>query len=381
VIAVGLLIFAVGSVVAAMSDTITGVIVGRALQGMGAIAAAVIALVSDLTRDEQRAKAMATIGMTIGLSFFVALMLGPLLDHSIGVPGIFWLTAVLAMVGIGIVYLVVPDPLSSHAHLSRDPLSKQFSDILKDKHLLRLDWGIFSLHLVLTALFVAMPITLVNQLGIAKETHWEVYIPVILLSVFGMVPLVFMTTHKRLIPRIFNTSIGLLLLAEILLLVGSRGSTPVFLLGMLAWFTGFNVLEALMPSLVSRLAPVTKKGAAIGVYNSAEFFGAFLGGTLGGLVMGMYGSQGVYLLSAGYLLIWLVIMLPARPPKLLDTEVIRLDAQMSADEGIVQKLGSITGVAEAIIVAGQQIAYLKVDREILDRDALAQYASTQRDDA
>lgn len=379
VIAAGLLIFAVGSVVAAMSDTITGVIVGRALQGMGAIAAAVIALVSDLTRDEQRAKAMATIGMTIGMSFFVALMLGPLLDHSIGVPGIFWLTAVLAMVGIGIVYLVVPDPVSSHAHLSRDPLSKQFSDILKDKHLLRLDWGIFSLHLVLTALFVVMPITLVEQLDIAKETHWQVYIPVILLSVVGMVPLIFMTTHKRLIPRIFNISIGLLLLAEVLLLVGSRGSTPVFLLGMLAWFTGFNVLEALMPSLVSRLAPVTKKGAAIGVYNSAEFFGAFLGGTLGGLVMGMYGSQGVYLLSAAYLLIWLFIMLPARPPKLLDTEVIRLDAQMSADEGIVQKLGSITGVAEAIIVTGQQIAYLKVDREILDRDALAQYASTRRD--
>ena len=381
VIAAGLLIFAVGSVVAALSDTITGVIVGRALQGMGAIAAAVIALVSDLTREEQRTKAMAMIGMTIGFSFFVALMLGPLLDRSIGVPGIFWLTAVLAMAAIGIVYLVVPDPVSSHAQITRDPLKKQFSGILKDHHLLRLDWGIFSLHLVLTALFVAMPITLVTELGIDRHTHWQVYLPVILLSVVGMLPMVFLTTRKKFIPRIFIVGIVLMLTSELLLLTGSQGSIPVFIFGMLLWFTGFNVLEALMPSLVSRLAPVTNKGAAIGVYNSAEFFGAFLGGVLGGLIMGIYGGQGVYLMSAVVLLVWLVIMLPAKPPKLLDTEVIRLSTQMTADiDNIVQKLGNVAGVAEAIVVADQDVIYLKVDREVLDRDALAQYARQSRDE-
>jgi len=381
VIAAGLLIFAVGSVVAALSDTITGVIVGRALQGMGAIAAAVIALVSDLTREEQRTKAMAMIGMTIGFSFFVALMLGPLLDRSIGVPGIFWLTAVLAMAAIGIVYLVVPDPVSSHAQITRDPLKKQFSGILKDHHLLRLDWGIFSLHLVLTALFVAMPITLVTELGIDRHTHWQVYLPVILLSVVGMLPMVFLTTRKKFIPRIFIVGIVLMLTSELLLLTGSQGSIPIFIFGMLLWFTGFNVLEALMPSLVSRLAPVTNKGAAIGVYNSAEFFGAFLGGALGGLIMGIYGGQGVYLMSAVVLLVWLVIMLPAKPPKLLDTEVIRLSTQMTADiDNIVQKLGNVAGVAEAIVVADQDVIYLKVDREVLDRDALAQYARQSRDE-
>ncbi|HBE92649.1 MAG TPA: MFS transporter [Gammaproteobacteria bacterium] len=381
VIAAGLLIFAVGSVVAALSDTITGVIVGRALQGMGAIAAAVIALVSDLTREEQRTKAMAMIGMTIGFSFFVALMLGPLLDRSIGVPGIFWLTAVLAMAAIGIVYLVVPDPVSSHAQITRDPLKKQFSGILKDHHLLRLDWGIFSLHLVLTALFVAMPITLVTELGIDRHTHWQVYLPVILLSVVGMLPMVFLTTRKKFIPRIFIVGIVLMLTSELLLLTGSQGSIPIFIFGMLLWFTGFNVLEALMPSLVSRLAPVTNKGAAIGVYNSAEFFGAFLGGVLGGLIMGIYGGQGVYLMSAVVLLVWLVIMLPAKPPKLLDTEVIRLSTQMTADiDNIVQKLGNVAGVAEAIVVADQDVIYLKVDREVLDRDALAQYARQSRDE-
>lgn len=379
VIAAGLLIFAAGSVVAAMSDTITGVIIGRALQGTGAIAAAVIALVSDLTREEQRTKAMAMIGMTIGFSFFIALMLGPLLDSSIGVPGIFWLTAVLAMAGIGIVYFVVPDPVSSHAKITRDPLKKQFSDILKDRHLLRLDWGIFSLHLVLTALFVAMPITLVTELGIERQTHWQVYMLVILLSIVGMIPMIFLTTNKKLIPRIFIVGIALMLVSELLLMTGSQGSIPVFMLGMLVWFTGFNVLEALMPSLVSRLAPVTNKGAAIGVYNSAQFFGAFLGGVIGGLIMGIYGSQGVYLMSAVVLLVWLAIMLPAKPPKLLDTEVIRLSPEMSRDiDNVVQQLGKITGVAEAIVVADQGVVYLKVNREILDRDTLAQYASESR---
>ena len=382
VIATGLLIFAAGSVVAAMSDTITGVSSGRALQGMGAIAAAVIALVSDLTREEQRTKAMAMIGMTIGFSFFIALMAGPVLDRSIGVPGIFWLTAVLAMAGIGIVYLAVPDPVSSHAQITRDPLKKQFGDILKDYHLLRLDWGILSLHLVLTALFVAIPITLVEQLGIHRETHWQVYMPVILLSVVGMLPMIFLSTRKKFIPRIFIAGIVLMLVSELLLLSGSQGSIPIFIFGMLVWFTGFNVLEALMPSLVSRLAPVTNKGAAIGVYNSAEFFGAFLGGILGGLLMGIYGSQGVYLMSAGVLLVWLFIMLPAKPPKLLDTEVLRLNSAMSADiDNILKKLGEIAGVAEAIFVADQDVVYLKVDREILDRDALAQYASESRNEA
>ena len=382
IIAAGLLIFAIGSVVAAMSDTITGVIIGRALQGMGAIAAAVIALVSDLTREEQRTKAMAMIGMTIGFSFFLALMLGPLLDSSIGVPGIFWLTAILAMAGIGITYLVVPDPVSSHASLTRDPLGKQFRDILKDHHLLRLDWGIFSLHLVLTALFVAMPVTLVEQLGFERQMHWQIYLPVILLSVVGMLPMIFLTTRKKNIPRIFILGILLMLISEFLLLSGSQGSAAIFIVGILIWFTGFNVLEALMPSLVSRLAPVTNKGAAIGVYNSAEFFGAFLGGVFGGLIMGIYGSAGVFLMSAAVMVVWLLVMLPASPPKLLETEVLRLPAgTLEETDEIVRQLGTVTGVAEAIHVAGQGIVYLKVDRETLDRDALAKYASGSREQA
>ncbi len=373
VIAAGLLIFAIGSVVAAMADSITGVIIGRALQGAGAISAAVIALASDLTREEQRTKAMAVIGMTIGFSFFVALMLGPLLDRSIGVPGIFWLTAVLAIAAIIVVYKSVPTPVASHAPLGGEvSLKKQFSIILKDIHLLRLDFGIFSLHLVLTAFFVAVPFTLVESLGIQRDSHWSVYLPVVLMSVIAMIPLVMMTTRKKRIPKIFLAGITLLLAGELMFAFGSQ-STVWFLTGMVIWFTGFNTLESLMPSLVSRLAPVQNKGAAIGIYNSAEFFGAFLGGVLGGLVLGLYGTQGVYLMCAGLIFIWLLVMLPAKPPKLLDTRVLRFSDLESQGNVLATELSAIEGVAEVIIMAPQGVVYLKVDSEVLPQEALDKY--------
>ena len=373
VIAAGLLIFAIGSVVAAMADSITGVIIGRALQGSGAIAAAVIALASDLTREEQRTKAMAMIGMTIGLSFFVALMLGSILDRSIGVPGIFWLTAMLAIFAIFVVYRAVPTPVASHVPLGGNiSLKKQFSIILKDSHLLRLDFGIFSLHLVLTALFVALPFTLVKSLEIQAESHWSIYLPVILLSVIAMAPLVMMTTRKKRIPNIFLTGIVLLLIGELMFAFGDH-SAAWFLSGMVIWFTGFNTLEALMPSLVSRLAPVRNKGAAIGVYNSAEFFGAFLGGILGGLVLGLYGTQGVYLMCAAVIVAWFLIMLPAQPPRLLDTKVLRFNDLEARQSDLASELSAIDGVEEVIIMAPQQVVYLKVDAEQLDDDVFDKY--------
>ncbi len=373
VIAAGLLIFAIGSVVAAMSDSITGVIIGRALQGTGAIAAAVIALASDLTREEQRTKAMAMIGMTIGLAFFMALMLGPVLDRSIGVAGIFWLTAILAIFSIFVIYKAVPTPVASHIPLGGESsLRKQFAVILKDIHLLRLDFGIFSLHLVLTALFVAVPFTLVESLQIQRESHWGIYLPVVLLSVLAMAPLVIMTTRKKRIPNIFLTGIVLLLIGELLFAFGAY-STIWFLLGMVIWFTGFNTLEALLPSLVSRLAPVRNKGAAIGIYNSAEFFGAFLGGALGGLMLGRFGTQGVYLMCAGIILLWLIVMLPASPPRLLDTRVLRFSELESMENSIVSELSAIDGVEEVITMAPHGVVYLKIDSEVLDSDALDKY--------
>jgi MFS family permease len=376
VITGGLLIFAIGSVVAALADSITGVIIGRALQGAGAIAAAVVALASDLTREEQRTKAMAMIGMTIGAAFFLSLVLGPLLDRIIGVPGMFWMTAVLALLGIIIVNTQVPTPASSHVPLGDDEgLAREFRKILSNGQLLRLDWGIFSLHLVLTALFVAVPFSLLQGLEIQRESHWMVYLPIILLSVLGMLPLVMLTTRKHLVPHIQRLAIVLLLAGELMLYGGSNGPAWLFLAGLVIWFTGFNVLESLLPSLVSRLAPTRNKGAAIGVYNSAEFFGAFLGGVLGGLALGSYGEPGVYLLCAAVLALWLLLVTFARPPRLLDSRVLRVDPRQLDGDALAAELTRIPGVDEAVVIAEKGVVFLKIDSEMLDEAALDKYAS------
>ena len=271
------------------------------------------------------------------------------------------------------IYKAVPTPVASHIPLGGESsLQKQFAVILKDVHLLRLDFGIFSLHLVLTALFVAVPFTLVESLEIQRESHWSIYLPVVLLSVLAMAPLVMMSTRKKRIPNIFLTGIVLLLVGELLFAFGVH-STTWFLLGMVIWFTGFNTLEALLPSLVSRLAPVRNKGAAIGIYNSAEFFGAFLGGALGGLMLGRFGTQGVYLMCAGIILLWLIIMLPASPPRLLDTRVLRFSELESMENSIVSELSAIDGVEEVITMAPHGVVYLKIDSEVLDSDALDKY--------
>lgn len=300
VIITGLLIFMLGSVVAAMATTIEGVIVGRALQGAGAVAAAVIALLADLTRDEQRTKAMAVVGMSIGASFILALFLGPMLYDVVSVPGIFWLTAILALIGIAILVLFIPTPVRAVPHAP--PLS-QLKDALKDRRLARLNFGIFVLHAVMTAIFVVVPLLLVNKAGIAGSKHWQIYPPVLLASLVIMIPLLVIAERKRKLHRIFPFAILLLAVSQGVIHWG-QNSVWGIAIGLWLFFGAFNALEALMPSLVSRLAPVDGKGAAVGVFSSSQFFGAFVGGAIGGAVFGAFGGSAVFLFSAILLLFW-----------------------------------------------------------------------------
>ena len=271
-IMLGLLIFAFGSVVAAMSDTLTGIIIGRALQGSGAIAAVVLALVADLTREQQRTKAMALIGMSIGASFLIALMAGPALDRWIGVSGIFWLTAVLALGCIAVIVWWVPTP----QHGARDPGSRAtlvyFREVIANPHLLRLDLGIFILHMVLTAVFVVIPFALVDTLELKRDAHWQVYIPVLIGSVLLMAPLLIMGMRRQRTFWVFRLAIAILLAGQLALLSG-MDQAKLLLTGLLCFFVGFNLLEAMLPSLMTRLAPGYAKGTAIGVYNTFEFAG------------------------------------------------------------------------------------------------------------
>ena len=304
VIVAGLILFAIGSVVAATADDIWMIIAGRAIQGSGAIAAAVMALLADLTRDEYRTRAMATVGVTIGFSFSVALIVGPLFNAWIGVPGLFWLTAVLALVAIAILLGVIPTPERSSVHGEAEPVPGMFGKVLRDTQLLRLDLGIFCLHLVLTALFLSVPLELVDA-GLAENRHAWLYLPVMLGGMGLMVPFVIKAEKGGKMKEVFLGGIALLGLAQIGL-YATQGSVWGIGLALLAFFTAFNLLEATLPSLVSKLAPGAIRGTAMGVYSTSQFTGAFMGGLTGGWVHQNYGTAMVFVTSAIITLIWLL---------------------------------------------------------------------------
>ncbi len=370
VIALGLVLFAAGSVMAAMADTALGLVLGRALQGAGAIAAAVIALVADLTRDETRTRAMAVIGMTIGASFSVSLVLGPTLAHWLGVPGIFALTAGLAVVGIGLLYLVVPTPAGRSHHRDAQVTPSMVREVVADPTLLRLDFGIFALHLILTALFVVVPPMLVDEAGLATSRQWLIYLPVLLVSFAVMAPLVFLgEAHRRMQP-VFLGAIVVLAAALLLLAWTPHGLWGIGV-SLAAFFAAFNILEASLPSLVSKAAPAAARGTAVGAYNVSEFFGAFLGGTLGGAVAGAFGPEWVFELGAVLALVWLGVALSGRVPHDL---VARSMSVGRVDEDQARRLEgclrAVAGVVEARVFPDEGTAYCKMDTRRVDEAAL-----------
>jgi MFS family permease len=372
----GLLIFALGSVVAAQSDTIQGVIAGRALQGAGAIAAAVMALAADLSREAQRTKVMAVIGVSIGMAFALSLVLGPLISGWVGVPGIFWLTSVLALVGIGIALFWVPRPEHSHLHRDAEPVPGQFGKVLADPGLLRLDLGIMILHLVMTATFLAVPLVL-RDAGLAGSEHWKIYLPVLLVSVVAMVPLIILAEKRRRMKPVFLGAILALGLAQGGIWIFHQSLTGIVAM-LVVYFTAFNLLEAALPSLVSKVAPVVRKGTAMGVYTSSQFLGAFLGGLVGGWIHGQLGIGGVFLLGSAAALCWLVIASGMANPRHLTNHLLKI-GDLSSEEArqLEPKLAGVQGVAEVQVVAEDGIAYLKVDNATLDRNALDEFSATR----
>ncbi len=312
VIVAGLLLFALGSIIAAMADDIWFIIIGRAIQGSGAIAAAVMALLADLTRDSQRTKAMALVGITIGMSFSVALILGPLLHHWVGTSGIFWLTAGLAVLGILILSLVVPTPAYSSVHVDAEPVPAMFGRVLVHPNLLRLDLGIFTLHMVLTGLFLSIPLAL-RDAGLPAQQHTYLYLPVLLISVAIMVPFIILAEKCRRMKAVFLGGVGLLVLAQVGLYFTLHSFWGLAIC-MLMFFVAFNLLEALLPSLVSKTAPADFKGTAMGVYSSSQFAGAFTGGLVGGWIHATFGLGAVFVLGALACLCWLLVASGMRVP-------------------------------------------------------------------
>ena len=310
VIVAGLLVFALGSLVAAQADTAAGIVLGRFLQGAGAIASTVMAMVADLTSEEQRTKAMAIVGASIGASFAVALVLGPLVAASGGLEAVFYLTAVLALSGIAVVLLQVPTPARLIEHEEVGARGVHLARALADRQLLRLNVGVFTLHFILMACFLLVPAILEGALQVPRGDHWQVYLPTLLLSLLGMLPLMRLAEKGGRLREVFPTAIALVLVA--LLGFGFTAAGPLFYVSLWLFFVGFNYLEATLPSLVSKTVFAGGRGTAMGIYSSCQFLGAFAGGAGGGYVLQHWGAPGLLALCMVPGITWLLLCLPGR---------------------------------------------------------------------
>lgn len=301
VIIIGLLLFALGSAVAALAPDIWWTLLGRVIQGAGAISAAVTALAADLTREQHRTKVMAAIGSSIGLVFALSLVGAPVLYAAIGMSGMFWLIAVLAVSAISLVVYVVPEPPPP-----QPGPAVPFREVLLNPQLLRLNFGIFTLHMVQMAMFVVIPGLLISTGDLPLAKHWQVYLPAVLISFVLMVPAIIVAEKHNKIRLVFMGAIGLLAVTLVLLYLGLH-SFAMIAGGLLSFFVAFNILEAMLPSLVSRVAPARAKGAALGVYNTTQAFGLFLGGALGGWLSKNLGTEWVFLGGVVMAIAWLVL--------------------------------------------------------------------------
>jgi len=365
-IVLGLLIFAGGSVVAALSTSIDGVIAGRVLQGAGAIGSVVLALVADLTSEESRTKAMAMVGITIGMSFMAALVAGPLLAGLVGVAGIFWLMAGLALIGIAVTEFIVPRPRILRVHRDAETVPAMLGSILRNGELLRLDFGIFALHVMLTASFLVMPALLHARLHVNSHSQWIVYLPVLAVSVAVMVPAIIIAEKYRRMKSVFVGAVAALVASQFMLAVG-KDDVRVVLAAITLFFAGFNVMEASLPSLVTKTAPSEAKGTAAGIYSSSQFLGIFVGGIVGGWIHQAAGSASVFAYAGGLGLIWLLVAVTMKQPSYLTTRLIRIGENRAVDaERLAASLREVPGVADVVVVAGEGLAYLKVDSRSFD---------------
>ncbi|MDO9011431.1 MAG: MFS transporter [Gallionella sp.] len=378
IIYISLILFALGSFIAAFADNIYWVILGRVVQGAGALNAAVMALTADLTREEHRTKAMALIGISIGITFSISMVLSPLLNDMIGVPGIFALTGVLALLAMGVVKFVIPDPAITRFHSDTEASSNKFAEVLHNKELLRLNFGIFSLHAILMSVFMQVPFVLQRD-GLPVAQHWKIYLPVMLIAFVLMVMPLIIAEKKAKMKQVFIGAVALALCGQLLLLLAQDSLWGVAT-ALLIFFTAFNILEATLPSMISKISPLAAKGTAMGVYSSVQFLGAFFGATMGGALMQYAGGNAVFIFSIALLLAWLIVAYGMQPLAVVRTKLYHL-GEISDVQGVQlqQQLAGLQGVREAMVVAAEGMACLKVDMQGYDETAVERLVTQTAD--
>lgn len=367
-ITLGLALFVVGSAMAAMAHSIDGLIVGRAVQGGGAVGAVILALAADLTRAEQRTKAIGIIGMSIGLSFVIALVTGPLINAWVGLSGLFWLTAIMGGVAIIVLWVLVPNVGHVRPHRDAGTNPGLLSGVLKSGQLVRLDLSIFMQHAILAALFLALPVLLRPEIGQGAALGWRFYLPVLAVALVLMVPFVVYAETRHhlkgvLIGSVFLIGLSLAALVFIPRTVWLSGASLV------VFFSAFTLLEAVLPSLVSKVAPIAVKGTAMGTYSTAQFLGIFVGAAIAGWIEARSGSSSVILFTVGMAGLWLTILFGLHKPPHYSSRVVKLPDNANLSR-LDERLLAIPGVIEAQIAVDEQAVYLKLDRGKLNESEL-----------
>ncbi|MGM0481944.1 MAG: MFS transporter [Pseudomonadota bacterium] len=370
VIVGGLLVFIVGSIVAATADSLWMVAVGRAIQGLGAIAAAILALAADISREQQRTKVMAIIGMCIGLAFAIAMVAGPLLAGWVGLSGVFWFTAATGVLGILVLVFSVPKINTQSARREALPVASEFKQLLRNGQLWQLNAGVFVLHAALTAWFITLP-TQLQAAGFEPSLHAWFYLPTLLLSIAVMVPMIIRSSRTDQQVFWFRLALVLLIAAIVIAYFGSGGGWTL-LVALLVFFSGFNYLEASLPSLLTRIAPPGSKGSASGLYATCQFLGAFAGGAAGGWVLQQYQLSGLGSAVLLLLGLWLALTGLMKNPKAVTNVALSLAAVPSQAEvdALNDKLLTVAGVEEIRYAEDDKISYLKVDKKRYDEQAV-----------
>ena len=364
-VVLGLLLFALGGAIAAMSETIYGVIIGRAIAGGGAVSAVVMALLADVTREEQRSKAMAVMGMSIGFSFMLAFSLGPWLTSLVGISGLFWVTTIMGLAAISML-LLVPKVIRHHKNYQQGYLA-QLKQVLKMGDLNRLHVSVFALHLLLTAMFIYMPSQLIQFADIPLASHGLVYLPLLVISLFFAFPSIILAEKYRKMRGIFLTAIGGIILGLLVLIFGYE-SKYILLAGLGFFFIAFNVMEALLPSWLSKSAPIQSKATAMGVNASSQFLGAFFGGMIGGQLLLLNNTALGWGILSAIAIVWLLISWGLAQPRYLSSLVLRLPEAKQTDEWTSQLL-AIRGIEEVVVMSDQQFAYVKIDKQLINEAA------------
>ena len=358
-ILLGLFIFLVGSIFIYFSQSLIMIIIGRALQGAGAISAVLLALLADLTTDSARTKSMAIIGASIGLTFGISIVLSPILNSYLGFENIFLMIAILTLIAMGVLIRYIPAPIN----VAKNKDNKtSYQQVIFDKVFLKLDLGIFSLHASQIIMFMMIPVML-NNIGYPIKYHWQIYLPVFVLSILAIVPMILLSSKKQMLKTFFLGSIILLILVQYLFINWSDSKQNIMII-LLIYFVGFNFLEATLPSLISRLSPKNLKGLVLGAYNTSQSLGIFVGGILGGFIASRYGNQAIFIVSALFLLIWLFTMIKFIFPANRKDLVLKINPNFfllpkNLTDEIYKKINRLEFVEETLIFPSESYIIIK----------------------